>query len=48
MEQFVARVFKGGKVTIPRRVREILGVSDGDYVRLALIEVIEPVKRDKR
>lgn len=44
MEQFIARVFKGGKVTIPKRVREVLGVTDGDYVRLALIEVIEPVK----
>ena len=47
LEQFIARVFKGGKVTIPRRVREVLGVSDGDYVRLALIEVIQPVSRGK-
>jgi len=37
----VARVFQGGKVTIPKRVRELLGVGDGDYVRLSLVEVIK-------
>lgn len=40
MERFVARVFGGGKVTIPVRVRELLGVRDGDYVRLEVVEVI--------
>ena len=38
----MARVFQGGKVTIPKRLREFLGVEDGDYVRLAVVEVIEP------
>lgn len=42
MEQFVARVFQGGKVTIPMRLRELVEVKDGDYVRLALVEVIKP------
>ncbi len=41
MEEFVARVFKGGKVTVPKRLREIFGVADGDYVRLALVEVLK-------
>jgi bifunctional DNA-binding transcriptional regulator/antitoxin component of YhaV-PrlF toxin-antitoxin module len=41
MEEFVARVFKGGKVTVPKRLRELFGVEDGDYVRLALVEVIK-------
>jgi bifunctional DNA-binding transcriptional regulator/antitoxin component of YhaV-PrlF toxin-antitoxin module len=40
-EEFVARVFSGGKVTIPKRVRELLDVVDGDYVRLSLIEVVK-------
>jgi len=40
-EVFVARVFGGGKVTIPRRVRELLDVVDGDYVRLSLVEVVK-------
>ena len=42
----MVRVFQGGKVTIPKRVRELLGVEDGDYVRLGLVEVIRP--RGKR
>jgi len=43
MEEFVVRVFKGGKVTVPKRLRDLFGVEDGDYVRLALLEVL---KRD--
>ncbi|MDH5376283.1 MAG: AbrB/MazE/SpoVT family DNA-binding domain-containing protein [Candidatus Bathyarchaeota archaeon] len=38
VEEFVAWVFKGGKVTIPKRVRELLDVGDGDYVRLSLVD----------
>lgn len=45
MEEFVARVFKGGKVTVPKRLRELFDVKDGDYVRLALVEVLK--KGDK-
>jgi len=41
LERFVARVLQGGKVTVPKRVRELLGVEEGDYVRLVLVEVIE-------
>lgn len=40
-EEFVVRVFGGGKVTIPKRVRELLDVGDGDYVRLSLVEVVK-------
>ena len=36
----MARVFRGGKVTIPKRVRELLGIEDGCYVRLGVVEVI--------
>jgi bifunctional DNA-binding transcriptional regulator/antitoxin component of YhaV-PrlF toxin-antitoxin module len=39
--EFVARVFSGGKVTVPKRVREVLAVEDGDYVRLAVVEVLK-------
>jgi len=41
VEKFVVRVFQGGKVTIPKRVRELLGVEDGDYVRVGVVEVIK-------
>jgi len=37
----VVRVFKGGKVTVPKRLRDLFGVEDGDYVRLALLEVLK-------
>jgi len=40
-EVFVARVVGGGKVTIPLRVRDLLGIRDGDYVRLSLVEVVK-------
>lgn len=29
MEEFVARVFAGGKVTVPKRLRELFDVKDG-------------------
>ena len=41
VEEFVARVFSGGKVTVPKRLREVLAVADGDYVRLAVVEVMK-------
>jgi len=41
LEEFVVRVFKGGKVTVPKRLRELFSVEDGDYVRLGLVEVLK-------
>jgi len=40
VERFVALVLSGGKVTIPATVRKLLGVREGDYVRLEVVEVI--------
>ena len=37
----MARIFSGGKVTVPKRLREVLAVEDGDYVRLAVVEVMK-------
>ena len=36
--------FEGGKVTVPKRLRELLGVEDGDYVRFVLVEVMKKTK----
>ena len=47
VEQFVARVFQDGKVTVPKRLRELLGIEDGDYVRLNVVEVIK-LKSEKK
>ncbi len=41
LEEFVVRVFKDGKVTVPKRLRELFLVEDGDYVKLALVEVLK-------
>jgi bifunctional DNA-binding transcriptional regulator/antitoxin component of YhaV-PrlF toxin-antitoxin module len=41
VEEFVVRVFTGGKVTVPKQLRERFGVLDGDYVRLVLVEVFK-------
>ena len=41
MEEFVTRVFTNGKVTVPKQLRERFGVKDGDYVRLAMVEVLK-------
>jgi hypothetical protein len=41
VEEFVARVFTGGKVTVSRRLRELFGVEGGGYVRLVLVEVMK-------
>lgn len=37
----MVRVFRNGKVTVPKRLRELLGVDDGDYLRLAVVEVLK-------
>jgi bifunctional DNA-binding transcriptional regulator/antitoxin component of YhaV-PrlF toxin-antitoxin module len=34
VEEFVVRVFKGGKVTVPKRLRELFGVEDGIMLSL--------------
>lgn len=41
MDEFVVRVFKGGKVTIPKRIKDVFSVRDWEYVRLALVELMK-------
>lgn len=36
----MARVFSGGKVTVPKRLRDLFELEDGDYVRIAVLEVM--------
>ena len=40
MEEFVALVLGGGKVTVPVQLRGRFNVAEGCYVRLALVEVL--------
>ncbi len=41
MEEFVVRVFKDGRVTLPKQLRERFEVKENDYVRLMLVEVLQ-------
>jgi len=47
LEEFVAQTFAGCKVAIPRQLRERLGIVDGDYVRLALAEILKKSESGK-
>ena len=47
-EVFVARVISDGKVTVPRRVREVLRIEKGDYVRVTITEVIREKRQQQR
>jgi len=46
-EVFVARVIADGRVTVPQRVRDVLGVKKGDYLRVSIIEVIKKPEQKK-
>jgi len=43
----MARVFGGGKVTIPELVREVLKIEEGDYVRVSISQVIKKKQQEK-
>lgn len=40
-EKFVTRMTKYGRITVPQRVRDILGVETGDYVRITVAGIIK-------
>ena len=35
-ESFTAEVISLGRITIPKTIRDILDVSDGDYVKISI------------
>lgn len=38
--RFVRRVYENGKITIPKEIREIHGVQDGDLVEVEVVHVV--------
>lgn len=38
--EFTRRVYEDGKVTIPKELRDLHGITEGDFVRLAIVEVV--------
>ena len=45
MDEFVRRVYERGKITIPKELRDIYGVTDGDMVKLKIVEVVRASER---
>lgn len=40
--EFIRRVYEDGKITIPKELRKLWGVREGDYVRLRLVGTVPP------
>lgn len=40
MDEFVRKVYERGKITIPKELRDIYGVADGDMVKMKIIRVV--------
>lgn len=45
MDEFVRRVYERGKITIPKELRDIYGVTDGDMVKLKIVSVVRAAER---
>ena len=43
---FVAQVMKGGKVTIPHEIRNLLDIKTGDMVDVLEIQKLKPRKEN--
>lgn len=43
---FVRRVYENSKVTIPKEIRELHGIREGDFVKLQVVEVIRAPRAD--
>jgi AbrB family looped-hinge helix DNA binding protein len=38
--EFTRKVSENGKLTLPKEVRELQGIKEGDFVRVQILEVI--------
>jgi AbrB family looped-hinge helix DNA binding protein len=47
---FTAEVIAGGRVTIPKKLRDLLGISSGKLVKLQILEVYNslPISEEAR
>ncbi|MDD5502415.1 MAG: AbrB/MazE/SpoVT family DNA-binding domain-containing protein [Candidatus Thermoplasmatota archaeon] len=48
MVAFIRRVYEKGKVTIPKELRELHNIENGDLVKLQIIGVVEADERTTR
>lgn len=38
--EFIRRTYENGKLTIPKEIRDLHGIRDGDYVRVVIVGVV--------
>lgn len=38
--EFTRRIYEDGKITVPKELRQLQNIREGDFVRIKLIEVI--------
>lgn len=48
MDEFIRKVYERGKVTIPKELRDLYGVQDGDLVKLRIIKVIQAMEEGRK
>lgn len=41
MDEFIRKVYERGKITIPKELRDLYGVKDGDMVKLRIVKVVQ-------
>ena len=45
MDEFIRKVYERGKITIPKELRDLYGVKDGDLVKLRIVKVVQLADR---
>lgn len=48
MDEFIRKVYERGKVTIPKELRDLYGVKDGDMVKLRIVKVVQALDGSRR
>lgn len=48
MDEFIRKVYERGKITIPKELRDLYGVHDGDLVKLRIVKVIQAMEEGRR
>ncbi|PKK81797.1 MAG: hypothetical protein CVT47_00545 [Thermoplasmata archaeon HGW-Thermoplasmata-2] len=48
MTAFIRRVYEKGKITIPKELRELHDIENGDFVKLQIVGVVEKDRASKR